>query len=142
MPVSTTETEPMAQARPLAVLVVDDQPTVREALVRLIGCAPFALRAVRGVGTSAEALEAVRTLHPELIVLDVDLGGEDGLALLPQLTADACVLVLSSRGDAPARLRAMQAGASAFVDKQEPAAVLLGRLAELASRQRLMTATH
>jgi two-component system nitrate/nitrite response regulator NarL len=137
-----TEPDVTAPPRPIAVLVVDDQPTVREALVRLIGCVPLALRAVQGAGNSAEALEAARTLRPEVIVLDVDLGGEDGLALLPQLTTDARVLVLSSRSDAATRARALQGGASAFVDKQEPAAVLLGCLVDLASRPALVPAAR
>lgn len=125
-----------ADAGPIAVLVVDDQPTVREALIRLIACVPFALRAVEGAGSSAEALEVAHRLRPEVIVLDVDLGGEDGLALLPLFAPHAHVLVLSSRGDAPTRQRALRAGASAFVDKQQPAADLLSCLVDLASLRR------
>ena len=142
MTVCPTDPDANTPPRPIAVLVIDDQATVRDALVRLIACAPFALRAVEGASHPAEALALARTLRPEVVVLDVDLGGEDGLALLPLLIPQARVLVLSSRADASTRRRALQAGASAFVDKQEPAAVLLDCLSDLVSQNALTAASE
>ena len=115
---------------PIGVLVVDDQPAVREGLSRLIACAPLALRAVCSAASGDEALAIAAWLHPEVVVLDVDLAGEDGLALIPRL-APAAVLVLSSHGDAATRLRAARQGAGAFIEKHQPAAELLGALLRL-----------
>ena len=120
---------------PVGVLVVDDQLAVREGLARLIACAPMPLRFVRAVATGAEALMALAALRPDVIVLDVDLAGEDGLALLPQMVGKASVLVLTSHGDAATRARAGRLGAHAFIEKHQPAADLLGSIVRLGLRQ-------
>lgn len=122
-------TRPMA---PVGVLVIDDQPTVREGLARLIASVPLTLRFVGSAATSAEALRAAARLRPAVVVLDVDLAGEDGLALIPKLAANASVLVLSSRGDPATRARAARLGARAFIEKHQPAAELLHSIADLA----------
>src|SRR5450830_1103275 len=114
---------------PIGVLVVDDQLAVREGLARLIACAPMALRYVSTAATGAEALSAAARLHPDVVVLDVDLAGEDGLALIPQLSLTAGVLVLTCHGDAATRARATRLGALAFIEKHQPAADLLGSIA-------------
>lgn len=111
------------------VLIVDDQLAVREGVARLIGCAPLSLRAVATAATTAEALAAAEALHPDVIVLDADLAGEDGLALIPRLAPDAGVLVLTCHGDEATRERARRLGAIAFVEKHQPAAVLLESIA-------------
>lgn len=118
---------------PIGVLVVDDQLAVREGVARLIACAPLALRFVSTAATCSEALSAAARLLPDVVVLDVDLCGEDGLAILPQLAATARVLVLSSHGDAATRSRAARLGARAFVEKHQPAAELLGSFVDIAS---------
>ena len=118
---------------PIGVLVVDDQPAVREGVARLIACAPLAVRCVCTASSGAEALSAAARLHPDVVVLDVDLAGEDGLALIPQLRATSRVVVLSSHGDSATRARARQLGALAFVEKHEPAAELLGAIVEVAA---------
>ena len=119
---------------PIAVLVVDDQPAVREGLSRLIACTPLVLRAIGSAATSAEALLAAAWLRPAVVVLDADLAGEDGLALIPALMP-AAVLVLSSHGDRATRERALRLGARAFIEKHQPAAELLAALVHLATAQ-------
>src|SRR4051794_37311794 len=96
---------------PLRVLVVDDHPAVRDGLTRLLACAPVALRCVGAVGGSAEALEALVALRPDVVILDADLAGQDGLALIPRMAPVAGVLVLTSHGDPGTRARAGQLGA-------------------------------
>jgi two-component system nitrate/nitrite response regulator NarL len=120
-------------AMPIGVLVVDDQPAVREGVARLIACAPLALRCVSTAANGTEALSAAARLRPDVVVLDVDLAGEDGLDLIAQLRATSRVVVLSSHGDSATRARARQLGAMAFVEKHEPAAELLGAIVEVAT---------
>ena len=115
----------------VGVLVVDDQLAVREGLARLISCASLPWRCVTTAWNGAEALSAAARMHPEVVVLDVDLAGEDGLALIPQLKKTANVLVLTSHGDTATRARARSLGASAFIEKHQPAADLLGSISEI-----------
>ena len=129
---------PTANAGPgrgaVTVLVIDDQRAVREGVARLISCAGMAVRQIRTAGSAAEALREMRQCHPEVVVLDVDLDGDDGLALLPELTREAAVLVLTSHGDKSTRARAQHLGALCFVEKHQPAAELLAGVADLVRR--------
>jgi DNA-binding NarL/FixJ family response regulator len=123
--------EPETPVDAVGVLVVDDQLAVREGLARLIACASLPLRCVTTASNGAEALSAVARMHPEVVVLDVDLAGEDGLALIPELKKTAGVLVLTSHGDTATRARARLLGASGFIEKHQPAADLLGSIVDI-----------
>ena len=116
----------------IGVLVIDDEPALREGLSRLIASAPLTLRFISTAANSLQALSAAARLKPDLVLLDVDLGGEDGLALVAQLSATARVLVLTSHGDAATRRRAASLGALALVEKDRPAAELLRVIVDIA----------
>ena len=120
--------EPGTPAALVGVLVVDDQLAVREGLARLISCAAIPLRCVLTAANGPEALTAAALMRPEVVVLDVDLAGEDGLALIPELRKTAGILVLTSHGDPVTRARARQLGAAGFIEKHQPAAELLGSI--------------
>lgn len=122
---------------PIGVLVIDDQFAVREGVARLIACGSTPLRYVSTAANGIAALDAAARLRPDVVVLDVDLDGEDGLALIPQLALTAGVLVLTSHGDAGTRARAADLGASAFIEKHQPAADLLGAIQRLGQVQSL-----
>lgn len=119
---------------PVGVLVVDDQLAVREGISRLIACASMPMVCVGTAANGAQALLALARVRPEVVVLDADLAGEDGLALIPLLSLHAVVLVLTSHGDPATRQRAARLGARAFIEKHEPAAVLLESIVNLATR--------
>jgi two-component system nitrate/nitrite response regulator NarL len=118
----------------IAVLVVDDQQAVREGLARLIACAPLAWRAIETAAAGTHALRTAISLRPDVVILDADLSGEDGLALIP-LLAPAAVLVLTCHGDRATRERALRLGARAFVEKHQPAAELLDALVQMVGPQ-------
>ncbi|MBV8036195.1 response regulator transcription factor [Roseateles sp.] len=122
---------PQAAVAPFGVLLVDDQLAVREGLAKLIACAPLQLCCLGTAANSAQAMHAVRSLRPDVVVLDVDLGGEDGLAMLPLLLPLARVLVLTCHGDPATRERALRLGAQAFIEKHRPAAELLDAMVRL-----------
>ena len=122
---------------PIGVLVVDDQFAVREGLARLLTCSARPVRHVNTAATGAEALLAAAKLLPNVVVLDADLDGEDGLALIPQLSLTAGVLVLTSHGDAATRARAADLGALAFIEKHQPAAELLAAIDRIGQRPAL-----
>lgn len=122
-------------AAPLGVLVVDDQAAVREGVARLIASAESSMVCVGTAASGAEALSRGEAVRYEVVVLDADLNGEDGLALIPRFALNAAVLVLTSHGDAATRRRAMQLGALAFIEKHQPAAELLRSIVDVAERR-------
>ena len=106
--------------RPARVLLVDDSAFVRRATQRML--AP--LREVSVVGTARdgeEAVRQVRALHPDLVIMDLDMPGLDGMGALERIMQECPtrVLLLSSHTQAGAEvtLRALEAGAVDFVDK-------------------------
>jgi DNA-binding NarL/FixJ family response regulator len=137
-PVVEIQTEAVA----LRVLVIDDERAVREGLRRLITGGLSHPTSVRVAATPAEALHEAQTMKPHLAVLDLDLAGEDGLALIPSLARSCRVLVLTSHGDATICAQALALGAGAFVEKHEPASRLLAQLDALALAAGLATPSH
>jgi DNA-binding NarL/FixJ family response regulator len=103
------------------VLLVDDYAVVREGLAQLIrGEADMA---VCGEAASAEeAVGAVTRLKPDLAIVDITLGGVNGIELIKNLKAlrpSLPVLVLSMHDESYYAERALRAGASGYVMKRE-----------------------
>lgn len=115
----------------LRVLVVDDESVVREGLCRLIGHGERAGVRVLAVASTMEALRQVPAFAPHIVVLDVNLAGDDGLGLMPRLAPEVRVLVLTSDGSAATRRRALALGACDIVHKLDPGSTLLKRLQAL-----------
>jgi DNA-binding NarL/FixJ family response regulator len=113
------------------ILVADDEPTLCSALRLLLEQEP----GLTVVGEAAEASstrQQAATLHPDLLLLDWELPGATGAALLDSLhtTVPALrIIALSSRPEA--RPLALAAGADAFVSKGDPPDRLLAAIRAL-----------
>jgi DNA-binding NarL/FixJ family response regulator len=110
-----------ATATKTRVLLVDDHPMVRQGLARLINDEADMTVCGEAEGAST-ALELAERLSPDLAVIDISLGGSDGLELikdfrtrLPKLTT----LVLSMHDESLYAERVLRAGAKGYVTKQE-----------------------
>jgi DNA-binding NarL/FixJ family response regulator len=119
---------------PLSVLIVDDHPVVAAGLRLLLeGDADF--RLVGEAGDSTMARRRVQEWRPDLIVLDLVLGGRDGLELLEDLRGlhpAGRVLVYSSQDELLYARRALRAGARGYVSKAAGLEVVRTALAALA----------
>jgi len=99
------------------VFVVDDDPSIREAVKSLISLA--GLR-VETFGTAQEFLRSERPNLPGCVVLDVELPGLSGLDLQRELAAHGIklpIIFITGYGDIPMSVRAMKAGALEFLTK-------------------------
>lgn len=111
--------------KPIRILIVDDHAIVRAGLRMLIDQNPT-MKVVGVAGNRAEALDAAAKEHPDIIILDILLGDEDGLTILPELRAvakSARVLVLT--GMRSSENRAMLAGAMGVVLKEHATEILI-----------------
>ncbi|HEY9390485.1 MAG TPA: response regulator transcription factor [Mycobacteriales bacterium] len=101
------------------VLVVDDHRTFSELLMyALDGEADF--HCVGMATSAAEAVEAARRLRPDIVVLDIQMPGQDGLTAartIRELLPDTVITVLSAHQEPEWVVRAAQAGANGYVTK-------------------------
>jgi DNA-binding response OmpR family regulator len=101
------------------VLLIEDEPSIAEAIRFLLtrdGCDVVTFD--QGVG----AIERVRQIQPDLVILDVMLPGRSGLDILADLradpgTADLPVIMLTAKGQGADRAAAERAGVSVFMTK-------------------------
>jgi DNA-binding NarL/FixJ family response regulator len=101
------------------ILVVDDHPLTRHGMAQLIGQHPD-LTVCGEAGNAEDALERVRTLRPELVLLDITLPGKPGLELIKDLTAlhpEVWVLVVSMHDESLYAERTLKAGARGYLMK-------------------------
>ena len=112
---------------PIRILLVDDHQIIREGLCDLIRSQPNMV-VVGDAGDQATALELAQRTRPDIIVLDLDLGQESGLNLLPELISavpTVGVIVLTGMREVEKRDRAMELGAKGVVLKENGAVQLL-----------------
>lgn len=116
----------------IKLLLVDDQPSVRMGLrMRLSLEADVTI--VGEAGDGEAALSLAQTLHPDVIVMDVQMPRMDGIsatAALRTLAPGAGVVLLSLYDDAVTRARGQEAGALAFIQKQGTMDALLTAIRE------------
>lgn len=77
----------------LRVLVVDDEPTARHRIIRLLGTMS-GVQVVGQCGSAGAALQAIPLRKPDLVLLDIKMPGSDGLSLAKRLAADHGPLVV------------------------------------------------
>ncbi len=103
----------------IRIVVVDDHPVVREGLVTSLGDDPE-FQVVGAAASAEEALPLVDSRHPDVILLDLELPGVDGLDAIPMLAAAhpaARILILTAY-DTDERVRgALRAGAKGYLLK-------------------------
>jgi DNA-binding NarL/FixJ family response regulator len=110
----------------IRVVLVDDHRSVLWGLEKLIQSAAPCMQVVETATGGADALAAVGKHKPDVVLLDLDLGDEDGLHLVPQIRKlGSKVVILTGLRDAEVERRAIFAGASGLVHKSTPADVIL-----------------
>jgi two-component system, OmpR family, phosphate regulon response regulator PhoB len=98
------------------ILVVDDEPIVRDVVVRYLRRDGYQTREAT---TGDEAREILEAETPQLVVLDVMIPGTDGLELCRWIRArsDLPVIMLTARGDETDRIVGLELGADDYVTK-------------------------
>jgi DNA-binding NarL/FixJ family response regulator len=137
---SAASADPSRTARK-SLLVVDDHPLLRRGLIALIESEP-GLAAHGAVGTRVAALEAIRKRPPDLVIVDLALGDEDGLDLVKEIKArhpGIPSLVLSVHDETVYAERALGAGALGYVTKQQLDETLLAAIHQVLAGETYMS---
>ncbi|MEL6481452.1 MAG: response regulator transcription factor [Pseudomonadota bacterium] len=118
---------------PRTILVVDDDPHIRDVVAFALGKAGHA---VETAADGAEALGMIEAGAPDLVVLDINMPEMDGLELCRQLRrgSDLPILFLSSRDDEIDRVVGLELGADDYVTKPFSPRELTARVAAILKR--------
>jgi DNA-binding NarL/FixJ family response regulator len=106
---------------PTRIVIVDDHPLLRKGVGQLINNEKDLL-VVGEAEDAAKALTAIETAKPDVALIDISLGGASGIELLKNIKArfpKLQVLVLSMHDESVYAHRALRAGASGYIMKQE-----------------------
>jgi FixJ family two-component response regulator len=125
----------MTEAEP-TVFVVDDDPSVRRSMERLVRSMGFN---VQTFATAKEFTERVRVESPSCLVLDIHLPGPSGLDLQRELVRAGVqipIIFITGRGSIPMSVRAMKAGAVEFLTKPTRSRDLLAAIRAAIERDR------
>lgn len=112
---------------PIRILLVDDHRSVLWGLEKLIEGENPGMEVIGKATSSQEALRLLDEARPDIILLDLDLGGENGVSAIPALIAKsgAKALVLTGSRDSSVHDSAILAGAMGVVEKGESAETIL-----------------
>jgi len=101
---------------PVRVVVVDDEADLREMIAAYLGKHGFV---VTGVGDARELYALLNDTLPDLLILDVNLPGDDGFAIARRLRAhsDVPIIMLTGAGDTVDRVVGLELGADDYVTK-------------------------
>ncbi|UCH34559.1 MAG: response regulator transcription factor [Armatimonadota bacterium] len=113
--------------KPVMILLADDHTIVRQGLKAILDAEPD-LHVVGEVSDGREAVQAVRSLRPGVVVMDIAMPGLNGIEATRQIASlpgAPRVIILSMYADVEHVLHALEAGAAGYVRKQDADAELV-----------------
>jgi two-component system nitrate/nitrite response regulator NarL len=124
----------MNPAEPQTLLIVDDHPLFRKGVIQLILAAPE-FRLVGEAASGKEGMALARSLHPDMILLDLNMKDMSGIEVLKTLKddgLDARIIMLTVSDHADDLMAALQAGADGYLLKDMEPEDLMQQLVEAA----------
>ncbi|MDP3586136.1 MAG: two-component system response regulator NarL [Thiobacillus sp.] len=124
----------MNPTEPQRILIVDDHPLFRKGVIQLIQAAPE-FRFVGEAPSGREGIQLARSLHPDMILLDLNMKDMNGVEVLKTLKddgLDARIIMLTVSDQAEDLMAALQAGADGYLLKDMEPEELMQQLVEAA----------
>lgn len=123
-----------ARSKKIRILLVEDQNIVREGIAAILSFQPD-MDVVAQAEDGVQAVELARQTHPDVILLDMVMPRQDGLATIPKLKAvapGARILVLTSFAESERVYQAIKAGALGYMLKDVTRTQLLQAIRDVA----------
>jgi pilus assembly protein CpaE len=122
----------------IRVLIVDDIPETRDHLSKLLGFEGD-IDVVGAAASGAEALQLATSLHPDVVLMDINMPDMDGIATTEEMARavpTASVIMMSVQGEADYLRRSMLAGAREFLVKPFSSDELTASIRQVYARER------
>lgn len=122
----------------IKIFLVDDQPSIRKGLQMQLALESD-FQVVGETSDGPTALQRILELQPDVVLLDIDMPGMDGFAVLQALRrmeSAVPIVILSIQDDPVSRQRALELGAAEFVEKQASGSELFSAIRRSVSRLR------
>lgn len=128
------------QGLPLKVFIADDSQPIADMLTELLS-EPGRVEVVGVADTDAKTMESIHRLHPDVVILDLQLRSGSGTDVIRAVRADpglASVRLLMTSNHTSPQLKAgcLELGADAYFDKVKELAELAAKIAALADAKR------
>jgi DNA-binding NarL/FixJ family response regulator len=120
-------TSPATATRTIGILIVDDHEVVRVGLRHMIGKQPH-MKIIGEASNQADALAIAAREQPEIIILDLCLGTENGATIIPELlrvAEETHIIVLTGVQDDEVLRHASRLGAMGIITKDAPSDMLI-----------------
>jgi two-component system nitrate/nitrite response regulator NarL len=130
-------------SEPIRILIVDDHPLVREGLRQVLARPEFEV--VGEAGNATDAVTAVGSASPHVVVLDINLPGENGIAVAAQLRSrypEVRILMLSVHDHHEYVLESARAGAHGYLRKDSLPEALRESIRTVRSGRTAFSVTH
>lgn len=125
----------------IRILLADDHAVVRDGLRALLDAEP-GLEVVGSVTDGREALLAAKRLQPDVVVMDINMPGLNGIEAtrsMVELEPPPQVLILSMHGSSEHIYRALQAGARGYLMKESAGSEVVGAVRAVAAGRRFLS---
>jgi two-component system C4-dicarboxylate transport response regulator DctD len=125
----------------LEILLIDDEPHMREAAAQALELADLPGATVRSFGGAAEALAEIGDDFAGVLISDIKMPGMDGLTLLGkvrEIDSELPIILVTGHGDIPLAIQAIRAGAYEFIEKPYPTELLVEAARRALDRRRLV----
>ena len=120
----------------IRVLIADDQPLMRQGFAMILGAQPD-ITVVGEAGTGISAVAQARELNPDVIMMDIQMPGMDGITATRELRG-CKILVLTTFGTDDHVAQALRAGASGFLLKDATPEQLIHAIRVVAGGEALL----
>ncbi|MGK5630391.1 response regulator [Streptomyces sp. URMC 123] len=133
--------EPAPAERAIGVLLADDHPVVREGLCAILETAE-GIRVVGQAGSGEEAVTVAAAIAPDVVLLDLRMGGMDGVAATGHIlrrSPGSKVVILTTYESDTDILRAVEAGAAGYLLKGSSRAELIAAVHAAARGETVLT---
>ena len=116
------------------ILVIEDEPLIRDELTTILSNAGYL---VDGIVDFSNPVEQIKSVQPDLILLDVNLPGKDGFSLCAVIRSFAStpIIFITGRNTAMDELQALTLGGDDFIAKPYNIPVMLARIARLINQE-------